>query len=241
MPNAGDLRRDAKPDGFSVGMPSGLFFERKDFLMSQSQCCCSSPDLPWSGRGTNLDISGCRFSLYPMDSNFVPIILGALEKTDTSAVWAESDALSTVYRGKRRYVHDAVRALFINAYTPGVHMALEGMFSKGCPGDCDGDSVLNREGEAPNEAAIAGRHFPVKCKLSLYPLGDAQYIDKIAQVWRMAEQAGLEPVTIHYATRISGDVQRIFDYLEDVCRLMEETGHHFTLHFTLSVNSPTQE
>ena len=204
-------------------------------------CCCNTPDLPWSGRGTQLDISGCRFSLYPMDSNFVPIILGALEQTDTSAVWAQSDALSTVYRGKLRYVNDAVRALFINAFRTGVHMALEGMFSKGCPGDCDGDSVLSREGEAPNAAAIADRHFPVLCKISLYPLADESYIDRIAEVWHMAEKAGLNPTTIHYATRINGDVHQIFDFLEEVCRMMEETGRHFTLHFTLSVNSPTQE
>ena len=48
-------------------------------------------------------------------------------------------------------------------------------------------------------------------------------------------------VTIHYATRISGDVHQVFDYLEAVCRRMEETVPHYILHFTLSVNSPTQE
>ena len=115
--------------------------------METANCGCCRDDLPWEGRGTNLDISGCRFSLYPMTDNFVSVILGALEKTDTSAVWSQSDALSTVYRGKLPYVADAVRALFINAWQPEVHMALEGQFSKGCPGDTDGDSLLDREGE----------------------------------------------------------------------------------------------
>ena len=175
------------------------------------------------------------------DSDFVSIILGALEKTDTSAVWSQSDALSTVYRGRLPYVADAVKGLFINAWRPGVHMALEGQFSKGCPGDCDGDSLLDRQGPAPNQALAAERHFPVLCKLALYPMGVGDYIDQIAQVWRMAEDAGLAPVTIHYATRISGDVHQVFDYLEAVCRRMEETVPHYILHFTLSVNSPTQE
>ena len=84
--------------------------------MQQEGCCCQRKELPWSGRGTSLDISGCRFSLYPMDSGFVSIILGALEKTDTSAVWKQSDALSTVYRGRLPYVADAVRGLFVNAW-----------------------------------------------------------------------------------------------------------------------------
>ena len=209
--------------------------------MQQEGCGCQREDLPWSGRGTKLDISGCRFSLYPMDSDLVSIILGALEKTDTSAVLSQSDALSTVYRGRLPDVADAVKGLFINAWRPGVHMALEGQFSKGCPGDCDGDSLLDRQGPAPNQALAAERHFPVLCKLALYPMGVGDYIDQIAQVWRMAEDAGLAPVTIHYATRISGDVHQVFDYLEAVCRRMEETVPHYILHFTLSVNSPTQE
>ena len=209
--------------------------------METANCGCCRDDLPWEGRGTNLDISGCRFSLYPMTDNFVSVILGALEKTDTSAVWSQSDALSTVYRGKLPYVADAVRALFINAWQPEVHMALEGQFSKGCPGDTDGDSLMDREGEAPNRAKIQDRHFPVLCKLALYPMGTGDYIDEIAKVWRMAEAEGLNPKTIHYATRIEGDVQKVFDYLEEVCRLMEQSVPHYILHFTLSVNSPTNE
>ncbi len=209
--------------------------------METANCGCCRDDLPWEGRGTNLDISGCRFSLYPMTDNFVSVILGALEKIDTSAVWSQSDALSTVYRGKLPYVADAVRALFINAWQPEVHMALEGQFSKGCPGDTDGDSLLDREGEAPNRAKIQDRHFPVLCKLALYPMGTGDYIDEIAKVWRMAEEEGLNPKTIHYATRIEGDVQKVFDYLEEVCRLMEQSVPHYILHFTLSVNSPTNE
>lgn len=209
--------------------------------METANCGCCRDDLPWEGRGTNLDISGCRFALYPMTDNFVSVILGSLEKTDTSAVWSQSDALSTVYRGKLPYVADAVRALFINAWQPEVHMALEGQFSKGCPGDTDGDSLLDREGEAPNRAKIQDRHFPVLCKLALYPMGTGDYIDEIAKVWRMAEAEGLNPKTIHYATRIEGDVQKVFDYLEEVCRLMEQSVPHYILHFTLSVNSPTNE
>ena len=57
----------------------------------------------------------------------------------------------------------------------------------------------------------------------------------------MAQDEGLNPKTIHYATRISGDVHQVFDYLEAVCRRMEEAVPHYILHFTLSVNSPTQE
>lgn len=213
--------------------------------MEQEKCCsgCSRPDLPWGGRGTDLPIFGCRFTLYPMSDAYVNIILGALEKTDTSAVWSETDALSTVYRGGLSYVTDAVKALFVNAYRPGVHMALEGQFSHGCPGDIDGDSLLDKTGTPPNDGEAKKIHFPVHAKLSLYPLGDESYIDEIARVWYLAKERGLNPRTIHYATRIDGDVHEVFSYLHEVCEIMEaaETVHHYVLHFTMNCCSPTEE
>ena len=208
-------------------------------------CCegCNRPDLPWAGRGTDLPISGCRFTLYPMCDNFIDIILGGLERVDTSAVWSETDALSTVYRGKLDYVMDAVSALFASAWTEGVHMAIEGQVSKGCPGDVSGDSKLTYEGEAPNHAIVEAATQPCLCKLALYPMGVGDYIDNIARVWRMAEDRGLNPQTIHYATRIEGSIHDVFAYLTDVCKLMEasESVHHYVLHFTINVNSPTVE
>ena len=176
--------------------------------METENCCtgCNRPDLPWAGRGTELPIAGCRFTLYPMSDKYIEIILGSLEKTNTSAVWSETDALSTVYRGKLPYVADAVQALFLNAYRPGVHMALEGQFSKGCPGDVSGDSVLNREGEAPNAALVKDIHFPVHCKLALYPLGDAQYIDEIAK--RVIDEAQADGVDILSLPRVDGGVDK---------------------------------
>ena len=212
--------------------------------MSDTWCeGCNRPDLPWAGRGTDLPISGCRFTLYPMCDNFIDIILGGLERVDTSAVWSETDALSTVYRGKLDYVMDAVSALFASAWTEGVHMAIEGQVSKGCPGDVSGDSKLTYEGEAPNHAIVEAATQPCLCKLALYPMGVGDYIDDIARVWRMAQDRGLNPQTIHYATRIEGSIHDVFADLTDVCKLMEasESVHHYVLHFTINVNSPTVE
>jgi hypothetical protein len=167
--------------------------------------------------------------------------LDALKKTDVSTVWSATDALSTVYRGKLGHVVDAVRALFVNAYRPDVHLALEGQFSKGCPGDTDGDSYLSEDGDPPNFQSVRDKHFPVACKVALYPLGCENYIDIIASVYRMAEFAGLQPATIHYATRLSGDVHAVFDYIEAVCSYSQSAVSHYALAFTLSVNSPTPD
>ena len=85
--------------------------------------------------GASKEITGCRFSLSPMSDKYIDIILGALGKVDTSKVWKETDKLSTIYRGKRIHVLDAVKGLFIHSYDENVHMTLEATLSKGCPGD----------------------------------------------------------------------------------------------------------
>jgi hypothetical protein len=120
-------------------------------------------------------------------------------------------------------------------------MTLEGQFSKGCPGDTDDDSNIARNGPPPNSASVRDKHFPVACKIALYPLGRENYIDDIAHVYRMAESAGLRPATIHYATRLSGDVHAIFEYLEAACSYAQSAVSHYALTFTLSVNSPSPE
>jgi len=58
-------------------------------------CCSSCP----CGKG---DITGCRFSLYPMTDSFISAILGAISKVRTDKVWKETDALSTVCQGEQR-------------------------------------------------------------------------------------------------------------------------------------------
>lgn len=187
------------------------------------------------------EVTGCRFSLYPMSNDFVPIILGALEKTDISAVWSKSDALSTIYRGKREYVTDAAKALFINAWKKDVHMAMEGQFSKGCPGDVAGESKLDFKGQVPNKELVEDIHFPALCAIALYPMGPGDYMEDIKKVVEMASERGLHPKSVHYATGIGGDIHTIFDYLDDVCKHMERVTSHYILQFTISVNSPTKE
>lgn len=208
--------------------------------METANCGCCRDDLPWEGRGTKSGYLWMPFFSVSYDRQFCISDSGrsgedrhfcGLEPVgrpvhrlpgESCPMWRMLCAPCLSTHGSRRYI-----------------WLWKDSFPRGCPGDTDGDSLLDREGEAPNRAKTQDRHFPVLCKLALYPMGTGDYIDEIAKVWRMAEAEGLNPKTIHYATRIEGDVQKVFDYLEEVCRLMEQSVPHYILHFTLSVNSPT--
>lgn len=188
------------------------------------------------------EITGCRFSIAPMSDNFVDILLSALKQVDTSKLWSGTDALSTVYRGKNRHVVDALKACFIHAVQAGqgVHTTMEATFSRGCPGDTAADYTMTVSDEAVNEAAVSDIHFPVLCKIALYPMGVENYMEYIAAVVNRAIDLGIYEGTAHYCTVLRCDVQSLFAYFEEVNNYCAEHVSHYVLEASLSVNSPSE-
>lgn len=192
---------------------------------------------PWKGCGTDKEITGCRFSLAVMNDDYADMILQSLKHVDKSNVWSHTDALSTIYRGKRVHVVDTVKACFVNVNDGKTHITMEATFSKGCPGDVDEDSPLvNMEEPLHN----VEKKFPVLSKISFYPLGITDYMDHIAYVVNVAIDKGLYKGSSHYATELSGDVHEIFNYFQEIMEYAEKHIDHFVLQVTLSVNSPSQ-
>lgn len=199
-------------------------------------CCGTS-----CGRVGGADgITGCRFSLAPMSDDYINIILDAVKQVDTSKVYAVTDKLSTVYRGKRGHVLDALKACFIEAYRPDVHMVMEATVSKGCPGDTEGESFLDADEILMNQPRIQDRHFKVISKIALYPMGIEDYMPHIAAVVNHAVDMGIYDHSGHYVTVLEGDVQELFDYFAYVVEYCTKNLGHYVFEITLSVNSPTK-
>lgn len=183
-------------------------------------------------------INGYRFSLSIMADNFIDVILSSLSKTDTSKVWKQTDKLSTVYRGKQLHVEDAVEACFTNAWRKGVHMTMEMTFSKGCPGYSEADNLFFEYDNPVNRDKIKDIHFPVNCKISLYPMGIPYYMKYIETVVNHAIDLGIYEKSSHYCTILKGDIHEIFDYIHYVNTYCGENLSHYVFEVILSVNSP---
>lgn len=212
--------------------------EKKEYVTYGDKTACGC-GCGCGGSGTG--ITGCRFSLSPMTDGFVDIILGAVEKTRTDKVWQETGKLSTIYRGKQIHVEDAVKACFINAWHEGVHMTMEATYSRGCPGDISGDSFMEADDELLNEPLIKDVHFPVACKIALYPMGIPDYMKYIAEVVNHAIDLGIYKRSAHYCTVLECDVQELFDYIHYINTYCSKHLSHYIFEVTLSVNSPTAE
>lgn len=215
----------------------GAFFmyenEKKPYV-TYGSCGCGTC-------GATKEITGCRFSLSPMTDQFVDIILDSIGKVDTSKVWKATDKLSTVYRGKRNHVLDAVKACFVRSWREGVHMTMEATISRGCPGDRDADYFLSEDDVLLNEPQIQDIHFPVDCKFALYPMGVENYMEYIAHVVNLAIDRNVYDKSSHYASFLKGDVQDLFRYFDEATEYCDKNIKHYIMEITFSVNSPTAE
>ncbi|GEN83763.1 putative HMP/thiamine-binding protein YkoF [Sporosarcina luteola] len=182
-------------------------------------------------------IVGFRFSLYPMADDFVSVIKGALEKTDTSNVWMHTDDVSTVIRGKQIHVFNVAKAIALHAAKTGKHIALSGTFSAGCPGDTAGDVYLNRSEEIANTDATTQY---VSSQFALYPMNNPEYMEIIYREVNRAKEQGVFNESMHYASGIHGDIHEVFAFYEKAFSNARSEEHkHLVMTVSMSINSPT--
>lgn len=184
-------------------------------------------------------IVGCRFSLYPMSSQFVDIIMDALNKVDTSKVWSKTDDVSTCIRGRMEHVFDVTKAIFLQAAKSGEHVVLNGTFSIGCPGDTEGDVFMSENDQRMNEMNSAAIPIQTAAQFALYPMGTADYMNKIYGAVEIAQEHGTFGEGVHYASRLDGDANRVFATLEQSFAHTQESVSHVVMTVNLSCNSPS--
>lgn len=178
---------------------------------------------------TNDVTVNCNFSLYPMTDNFVKIILDALANTDTSHLESYTDALSTTYSGNLFEVIKTLQQLFINAYRPTIHMAMEGRIVNEKVGD--NSITINYKDLVTKE------NIPVLCKFSLYEISHGSML---SHLYEIAQKDSLEFSNQNDVFYLEGDINKVFSFLNQVYMSINNEVNTCILHFTISVNSPTK-
>ena len=196
--------------------------------MEKSLSCGTSP------------IVGLRFSLHPMADNFVEIIKGALSKTNTTNVWMHTDDVSTVIRGKDIHVFDAAKAIVLHATQSGTHVAFNGTFSIGCPGDTAGDVYLEKDNILLNEPNVKNLRQYVSSQFGLYPMNNPDYMSVIYKEVDRAKERGVFNESMHYASGLHGDIHDVFAFLEEsFTHARSEDHRHLVMTVNMSINSPS--
>ena len=182
-------------------------------------------------------IVGFRFSHHPMTNDFVSVIKGALEQTDTSNVWMHTDDVSTVIRGKQMHVFNVTKAITLHAAKTGEHIALSGTFSAGCPGDSAGDVYLDK---GDNIANTDDTKQYVSSQFALYPMNNPKYMEVIYREIERAKEFGVYNDSMHYASGIHGDIHDVFAFYEETFSQARSEEHkHLVMTVSMSINSPS--
>jgi uncharacterized protein YqgV (UPF0045/DUF77 family) len=184
------------------------------------------------------DVVGARIGIYPMQDNFVDVILGAVKATNSTGLALMTDDLGTTVQGNRERVFAYVKEVFLRAADNGGHVVLNALFSVGCPGDVAED--VDFDEEAP-KVELPTENMQAACAWSLYPLGSGDYFKVIVEeVQKAIEKSDIEVESYHYCTRLDGRVKDIFALLENSFEGVSKRIKHTIIHVTLSKGSPSK-
>lgn len=184
------------------------------------------------------NVVGARLCIYPMQDNFVDVILEAVKASDKTGLAVLTDDLGTTIQGNRDRVFSYVKEVFLRATNAGGHVVANVLFSVGCPGDVPENFDFNVEVpkiEFPNE------DMKVSCAWSLYPLGTENYFQVIMdEISKDIAASDVEVESYHYCTRLDGTAKNIFDLLETSFEAVSKKVRHTIIHATFSKGSPSK-
>lgn len=184
------------------------------------------------------DVVGARIGIYPMQDNFVDVILGAIKSTNSNGLAISVDDLGTTIQGKRERVFSYVKEVFLRAADKGGHVVANVVFSVGCPGDVPEDFDFQLEAPVVN---LPMEDMIISCAWSLYPLGSKDYFQAIVEEVEKAKSLlDIEVESYHYCTRLDGSVRDIFSLLEASFEGVAKRIHHTIIHATFSKGSPSK-
>jgi hypothetical protein len=198
---------------------------------------------------------GCQFSLYPMSSDFVGVILAAIKVLDRykDRLDIETDDVSTTLIGAPEALFPALRESFLAAAAAGGHVVMNVSLSRGCPGEpddprCATPALQQRSAAGERDrAAIAVRRLRqgeptgvrTAAQIALYPLGRGDYMDDIAACIEFTKQAGVFAKGKHFCSKLAGDAADVFQVIEQSFLGFGDPDGHVVLTAIVSKGSPT--
>lgn len=198
---------------------------------------------------------GCQFSIYPMSSDFIGVILHAIEALDRHKDRLEiaTDDISTTLIGPPDALFPALADSFIAAAEAGGHVVMNVSLSRGCPGEpddprCRADEMQARNvAGADDPAAAAAGQLPrvapsgvkTAAQIALYPLGRADYMDQIGACIDFTKKAGVFANGKHFCTRLTGDAADVFQAIEQSFLGFGAAEDHVVLTAVVSKGSPS--
>ena len=179
------------------------------------------------------DLISCQYQISVLRDNFVPMILDALGKVNTDKVWAKTGKTGTIYRGKAVHVVDCVKACFSHIFDDShPYVTMTATFFKD-----NSDLTLTDCCIAEDEMLLndTKQSFYVLGRMSLFPLGIADYVAHQKVMERLASKRNIVVTRGYCATDFGGDVQDMFAFLNDVLAYANEQLDDYALSVSMTI------
>lgn len=168
----------------------------------------------------------------PMTVNYTEVINQVLSAVDDSEVEAVMDDIAMVYRGNKVAVFDVIKAYYLHSYEEEQYNAFVGTIQN------SNTDQMNQKLLRVNQSAIEDIDFDVIARFSLFPLGIDQYHDVIQQARDEGKNRGLVIQDLDiYGTNLSGSVQDVMDFFEDVYELTATHTDQFAIEIIVKATS----
>lgn len=187
---------------------------------------------------------GARFTLSVYDSDYVRIILGALDSVDRAGLTIDTNDISTFVGGPEQRVLEFLRDVIAGAAASGAHLSAAILLSRGCPGElaCALPAGVDAVGSDPVSLGSTG--VRARAHWSLYPLLDGgstgDHMTPIYAAIEGAKTAGVYSGSDHFATRLDGDLAEVLATAANGWIGVGGVVQHVTTHLTVSINSPSR-
>ena len=196
---------------------------------------------------------GMRVSVHPHCDEYVDVILGALadvaEDGLTEGLAVATDAVGTFVGAPTEFPEQRLAAYLValvaaaHRRSGNGHVVAHVLLSRGCPGEVTCDlPVTGLRPTAYVDLAPIG--IGAKAAWSLYPLSpipDATAIDVIYAAIDRARTRGTVASSVHFATRLDGDLADVVATAVDAWSAVGAELSHVVTHLTIAVGSPTAE
>jgi hypothetical protein len=190
-----------------------------------------------------------------MTDGFVDVIMGSLRALDPwrDRLRIETDDISTLIVGPPEVLFPALRDLYVQAASTGVHVVLRCTLSRGCPGEPD-DPICQTAALANPAEPLAARQVralsaiaaaahlgqTADAQFSLYVMGAGDHMAEIMGCIAFLKDSGTFDRSKNFCTRLTGDAGPVFATLQQAfCQFGPPNGH-VTIDLTVSANSPSK-
>ena len=183
---------------------------------------------------------GCQFSIYPMSDDYIKIITSTIQDIKPHGVRILTDDISTTVVGNINNVFTYITNCYIRCLEIfDGHIAMNCLFSIGCPGEDDDQICHNHHTLAKNINSDTNSN--TAGQFAIMPLKNTDYMKKIYSIIDELKASDLNYRHKHFCSYLRGDFTEVITFMKKSFSFIAEDVGHVVMNASFSSRSPSHQ